>query len=129
MLSGKLGHKEFNFSTYNYNYSNVPYNSNGCGTSGCAIGECPIVFPNEWEFRMNEYFEFLPRLKNRHLTIVGSGMEFFKLNKDEYQHLFVPNFQTPIKYGGKTIDKNATKEEVATNILEFCKKIENNLKV
>lgn len=42
LLNGKLGHQIFNFAFYNDRFINK------CGTSGCAIGECPIVFPDDW---------------------------------------------------------------------------------
>jgi len=51
LLYGSLGHKVFDFNTYN-TYDN-PFEKplegvpRGCGTHGCAIGECPVIWPEE----------------------------------------------------------------------------------
>lgn len=97
---GKLGHKKFDFTTYN---SGEIYDkeNKGCGTSGCAIGECPIVFPNEWSF--NKRFGFNPVLNGTRIKggFAGdyqkqgssdSGMKFFGLSYEEYKLLFIPVF-------------------------------------
>lgn len=41
--TGQLGHAVFDFSVFN----DAP---SRCGTNGCAIGELPIVFPDDWVF-------------------------------------------------------------------------------
>ena len=87
-----------------------------CGTAGCAIGECPIIFPEDW------YFDLwgLPVIKEKEHTM-QIGTYFFNISADEYRHLFVPHVQKPVLYGGKLLTASATRYEVANNILEFIK--------
>lgn len=115
LLNGKLGHQVFDFSTYNQNYDCT----NKCGTNGCAIGECPIVFPDDWIF--NAYYE--PQLKNidaqSFVVEKQSGQEFFKISEEQYEHLFLPDYQKT-EWGIKYLHTHSTKEDVANNIIKFC---------
>lgn len=109
LQTGKLGHKEFDFRTYNSAETKT------CGTAGCAIGECPIVF-SEWHF--SETGE--PCLKkDPNQKPYTSGREFFGLNVKQFDHLFCPFMQKP-EFGGIELNADATKEQVAGNILAFC---------
>jgi hypothetical protein len=110
LLHGKLGHESFDFGIYNN--TEEPF----CGTAGDAIGECPIVFPEYWEFDEYGY----PMTQNE-LDTENSGMAFFDLTLDEFEHLFYPNAQDTELYGGKRLKRNATRYEVAENILAFIK--------
>ena len=123
LLNGKLGHKVFDFSTYNEGENS----ENECGTNGCAIGECPIAFPDDWMWAKR-----LPVLKRIVESQTGdfyfrnyeSGMEFFNISHSQYNHLFMPEAQEA-KYGGKSLCDYSTKEEVAKNILTFCDLVDN----
>lgn len=42
MESGKLGHDRFDITKF--------HDRNDCGTVGCMLGECPTVFPGDWEW-------------------------------------------------------------------------------
>lgn len=104
--NGKLGHETFDFSILNNTSKPV------CGTAGCAIGECPIVFPDEWIFDSNGD----PTLKEGR-TAWNSVDEFFDVTDDESSHLFIPKYQLE-KYS-EDLGFNSTKEQVAANIRSF----------
>lgn len=110
---GKLGHKKFDFAVYNCGEED----KRGCGTNGCAIGELPILFPRKWKF---DFFGN-PRLKIGSASEMADGKEFFNLDNDEYNHLFVPQYQTPHLFGGKYLGDNATRKQVAKNIRSFIR--------
>ena len=63
LLHGKLGHEKFDFSNFNFTPHKMLI-SNECGTLGCALGECPIIWPDEWTFDgkhivlMKEYLDY-----------------------------------------------------------------------
>lgn len=112
LLSGKLGHKVFDFCGYNWSFNEAGEDviPAGCGTHGCAIGECPIAFPKQWR-----YYRGYPVLRGdllaRHTK--ESGMEFFGLTFDEFCYLF-----TPMRRG---LPGTATRKQVARHILKFVK--------
>lgn len=103
---GKTSHKVFDFTRWH----------SLCGTLGCAIGECPTVFPGEWEFANNS-----PVLKGTVDTEV-SIRKFFNFSvEDDYPPLFAPGGRTGDTGYGKTcyLPDEATREEVADNILAY----------
>lgn len=112
---GKLGHKKFNFAVYNGGKDGLQLEENGCGYAGCAIGECPFVFPGQWTFRAG-----WPRLTRGSFDYTsGDGAEFFGLVSFEFSHLFKPGSQFPPSYGGKVLQRNATRKQVAKGIRAF----------
>ena len=115
LMTGKLGHRVFDFSKYNIG----KYDGNttsGCGYAGCAIGECPIIF-KQWKFGKDGGE---PLIKWGY-TGVGSARIFFSLEHPEENHLFLPETQDIKKYGGKTLPHKATRKQVARNIYAFIK--------
>lgn len=114
--TGKLGHDRFDF-----NYYNAKFN---CGTAGCAIGECPTVFPDDWILSGAD----LPIYREArydcglHGTVCESGMAFFEISRLVYEHLFIPLGQRAGQFGGETLTRSATKEQVAANIRAFVAK-------
>lgn len=120
---GKLGHKVFDFRTYNSDITSNegsygPYGGI-CGTNGCQIGELPIVWPERFEFDC-----FGVSVKNASMVeMVDLTKNFFGIyeNGIEYSHLFLPIHQNTIDYGGKTLNTNATQYEVADNNEAFIK--------
>ena len=112
--TGQLGHKVFDFSTYNSNGASSNY-APVCGTNGCAIGECPILFPEDWKFDNDG----MPILLN------GTVRDFFEITNEQYLHLFIPEDQQPEKFGGKILDGSATRYEVAANIRAFIERLAN----
>jgi len=114
LMTGKLGHKKFSFADYNSspNSMNIPYK---CGFSGCAIGECPVIF-RQWKFNVIAN----PVLKN-HGDPADSAMDFFDINSNECDHLFMPNEQICGMYGGEDLLGYSTREQVARNIYAFIK--------
>ena len=118
---GKLGHRNFNFNCFNDGGTH----ENPCGTNGCGIGECPIVFKKDWEFRaIGDGLEtkFFPVLKN---LIAGYGspnesalksiLIFFKINRDAAENLFYPEN----RINPQGLPRNATKRQVADNIIAW----------
>lgn len=135
LMSGKLGHKEFRFSTANRfeDGRTIPYS---CGTSGCAIGECPIVFPRYWKFSEDgdpvlrkvlsgeveiQSFDACMYLESSWQDVQTSIVEFFGITPEEAMHLFTPHQQNTALYGGKYADSEAPRKLVARNILAFIK--------
>ncbi len=111
--SGKLGHEVFDFSEYNNTQKPE------CGTSGCALGECPIAFPDDWEFDSCG-IPVTPESQGP----MSSSMDFFNLTKEQHEHLFIPNKQCVSEYGGNYLDETATAAQVAANIRAFVEKRE-----
>lgn len=111
--SGKLGHPVFNIAVYN------DATRPECGTNGCAIGECPILFPDDWTFNEDGW----PTLRGmEQADTMDSGMMFFDLDDDEYAHLFIALNQSSA-LGGKVLSFHATAAEVAANIRAFVEKM------
>jgi len=121
LRNGKLGHQEFYFGAYNK--TTYDYDKKGCGTMGCAIGECPIIF-RDWKFKLSSKSlglgKFIPIYKNYRKPHT-SGEKFFGINTNEYRHLFIPSGQKTYWFGGKFLEKTATKKQVAANIEAFIK--------
>lgn len=127
LRNGKLGHLRFDFGTI---HDGEP-TKNYCGTAGCAMGECPVVFPKDWEFGNSDYYGYV-KLKKETSNInvemmsdvdiaLKSSQKFFGITKIEADHLFMPDEQPP-RLGGKCLLGNATRKMVADNIKEFLKK-------
>ncbi len=126
--TGKLGHKKFDFSTYNSTPGIWELAPKECGTNGCAIGECPFLFPKHWEIRLSA-----PVLKN--FTAVEylndseeSGEKFFGLTSNEYTLLFIPQCPFDPEYYEEMdkspwnrgpITSKATAKQVAKSIRNF----------
>lgn len=116
LKKGKLGHKNFDFGSYN---ADVPDGAK-CGTAGCALGECPFVFPRDWEFCGPFFGDLKLKSKPRDLAF-NCAVEFFGVEFGEVFHLFYPNNQLPEKFGGIRLKHDATSKEVAANIYAFLK--------
>lgn len=106
---GKLGHAQFNFGIFNDSHAPT------CGTAGCAIGECPILFPKDWNW--GKRGEPL-LIDGRRYDASEDGERFFGLDEREFDHLFIPLCQVHL-YGGEILDDDATAAEVAANIRAF----------
>lgn len=129
---GELEHRKFYFGNWNVDEKLSPLHTNGCGFAGCAVGECPQAFPQQWRWKDGQ-----PTLRTIEHTIdppIESAQEFFGLDEDEMNHLFIPSFayvsggsrfsvrnQRPWRYGGRVLGNRATKEQVAANIRAFIK--------
>jgi hypothetical protein len=115
--SGKLFHDGFDFSVFHFSH-------NTCGSAGCALGECPSLFSKDWHFTGS-----VPELScYESMGAYESATVFFGISMDAARHLFSPNDQNTVLYGGKTLGPNASREEVAENIREFIKTKESTLK-
>lgn len=105
LLHGKLGHEVFDFNVF---HKSSTY---GCGTRGCALGECPTCFPEDWEFGGTATPVLIGTSLINSMATRQSAKTYFELNNDEYKMLFMPSY----------LPDTATKEQVANNIIEFCK--------
>lgn len=136
LINGQLGHKVWDFSTFN-NISIDQGPINACGTNGCAAGECPILWPDKFGFMGRSII-----LKGKSKTDFVALAYFFNIEAQMADHLFCPSereynnyldeytddweelFQMVDLYGGQILDNKATKQEVVSNILIFCDKAE-----
>lgn len=129
LREGNLGHKKFDFSTFNdIGENESKFAKNGCGTLGCAIGECPIVFPKLWHFRARVGSSGSirqPRLKADHSndeTFFPSAKDagvFFGLDYDSTKGLFFPSNYRP--WNDTRLGEKATRKQVAASIRQFVK--------
>lgn len=125
--SGELMHKEFDFTVWNaIADTRQEFGRNGCGTVGCAIGECPMVFPEEWEFRetnQDKRRRFSPRLRADYGITVTTPLHdarlFFSLGEGEASGLFLPYYQPPWLDLYCWLGERATAAEVAGGIRRF----------
>ena len=141
LLNGKLGHQRFDFTTFNNVYDFVNGETNVCGTNGCAAGEMPFVWPDKFKFYKNVVVYI-----NEPIGFEYTGspfdvvMHFFEIDERMSCHLFNPStwnedieeweenevYQNPYEYGGEILGEDATKEQVAANIIAFCERYEKN---
>jgi len=102
---------------------------NYCGSVGCAMGEFPAVWPNEWRWdnSMSGFitiFRVLHKSQNANeYTNYDIMADFFSITDDQISHLFVPDSQNIINFGGKKLDVNTTAKQVADNISAFIEKV------
>ena len=123
LRAGNLGHQKFDFSCFNRDIregEQVPTAARTCGSNGCALGECPIVFPNDWRFGDNG----LPCTGDTSEWrgaghVFADAAVFFGINVNATEHLFNPEVQRPHTYGGRYLPEHASKEDVADNIDAF----------
>ena len=122
---GKLFHDMFNFGLYSTAHETNPIipaavgGGTTCGTMGCALGECPTVFPDEWVL-IRGYPNIVAEVVEGYAGAPrNSAAKFFDIDPRAVDHLFYPDHQNIIRYGGKDLNSTATKEEVAANIRAF----------
>jgi hypothetical protein len=137
LVEGDTGIRTFNFGTYNSGPTERGDKGNTihyCQTAGCAVGELPYIEPSSWLFQQASHPILNPKLRKRarakfesvnHIldTIEMYTMYWFNISRDESLHLFIPQQQSPLKFGGIKVSRHATKLQVADNILYFliCK--------
>lgn len=126
LRSEQLGHEKFDFTTINtLNEEDV----HKCGTAGCAMGEMPIVWPEQWGFfrtmvgkKTTEVYEEGEWDFSDHAIARWFGVYDDHEEPSELMHLFYPNEQCTTIFGGKHLEDDATKEQVADNIDAFIRK-------
>jgi hypothetical protein len=143
LRTGKLGHKHFNFSSFNTNSDNTDFVTGGpevCGTMGCAVGEFPFIFPKHFAFRNVDPWGHSseasgPRLRKGSSGTYGGACQedaerFLGINSSMFCHLFIPSgnpggndfdpdSQNPTRYGGRKLKPYSTALAVAKNIEAF----------
>ncbi len=114
LKNGKLGHDRFDFTVIHQKVAN----EHVCESVGCAIGELPFVFPDEFKIAKYEAIDSVQNISTdeRGFNVACS---FFKISYGEATHLFFGGAQIPELYGGYFLDDDATREQVAGNILAF----------
>ena len=118
--TGKLGHEYFDFSAYNYNHNPYEVVTGECGTAGCALGECPIIWPEDWVFCTRTGFPILDQFP--YSEPINCASIFFEISDIVVIHLFKPLMQLTGKFGGVVLPNIASKEQVASNIRAFVEK-------
>lgn len=102
---GQLFHDQFNYWVVSI--------QNSCGSNGCAMGECPVIWPEHFDYYWtnNSFTEAYPQLRKTG-DIGSTAMEqFFSISETEAKYLFFGK--------GWSCSSNPTKEEVAAHIRSF----------
>ncbi|HXD93852.1 MAG TPA: hypothetical protein VNX01_11610 [Bacteroidia bacterium] len=90
-----------------------------------ALEDLPVLF-KQWEYNADGN----PRLNSYEgLNTLTAVAIFFKLDFDSLSHLFVPDFQEPMIYGGKTLPDDAKLNDLAHNIYEYVSVMNNEEEV
>lgn len=80
--------------------------------------ECVHLF-KEWTFSP----EGLPVLEGTSQSTIGDCVaDFFNLDDELFRHLFSPYSQDCSKYGGRLLERDATKRDISYNIKCFVEK-------
>lgn len=110
---GNLGHDKFNFSCFNY-IEDLEADQTGCGYCGCAIGELPILYPNEWAFYGNRVFLKISKTGGSSLL---DAVEWFAIPYSHIRMLFISHVER--EFNPKMLSWDASREEVAKGIREY----------
>jgi hypothetical protein len=119
---GKLGHKRFDFKTFNNDVApshakkkaGKYIGAHGCGTNGCAIGECPFAFPEHWSIQEDGH----TKLEGCYYGGFQGAMKFFDLDWDDTTFLFMPAYNADELAEGK-LSTRAGRHQVAAHIRKF----------
>lgn len=143
LTSGNLAHEKFNLCCYNENTVKQPDKpqsqfrleksreadyQQGVAKMGNAIGEMPVVFPDEWVFARMESDElgvsYIPMLRS--IPMKGndlemrSAMHFFQIDEADFKLLFTPYCQEDKRYlGWFQLKPSADKFEQTYNLWRF----------
>lgn len=138
--SGELGHKHFTLDVWNSLYGNRQIClDHSCGTYGCAVGELPILFPEDWKFSYNGVPELVNLDKSNAYgnkrNPYDDARVFFALQRNSYtepnpdenaepfnpvHYLFDPDWYRKYK------DAPLSKERVAKRIRKFVEERRKN---
>lgn len=92
-----------------------------CNTVGCAIGETALLWKDHWIIEVST--PILRRTTtvdvDKELSPIDSAVIFFDISLDDATLLFMPCNGSPHYTGIRSLQTNATKEEVAYNIYKF----------
>jgi hypothetical protein len=125
---GELAHEKFDFSVFNKGHARCEPPVPGCGYAGCAIGECPALFPDDWEFVLVDPEDdvYTPQLRNSQrerrvgmFPVIDDAAEFFDLTRRCADALFIGEryyriYDLGLELGGQ--DWEATRYDVAAEI-------------
>jgi hypothetical protein len=120
--------KRFDFRCVNY--SETANHVEGCGSAGCLMGEFPLIFPENWEFVSGDvkFIGDSSGNSNDDGAIVDDDVcSFFGLDDAQYRHLFFPNRQIPVHYGGRVLRSFSTRKEVIDNLKIFIENVEKGI--
>lgn len=86
-----------------------------------AIGESLFVFKEQWI--VNEQGQIVWQY-DRYQSIFSSAMSFYGLTEHQFQHLFIPEFQMPLLFGGERLDYVVHPKQIGENILAMLDRIQ-----
>ena len=102
------GHAQFDFGSW---HVGVPADGH-CGTLGCALGECPVVFPEDWDFTDGQ-----PCYKGEAFH-VHAAERFFEIPYWDAYAMFLP--EEPRWWAsGQELSEEAAALEVAESIEQY----------
>lgn len=84
-----------------------------------AVSESIKVFPDEWEMLDDRIAYFK---EDDLMNPCSSAMLFYGLDPFMFQHLFIPNCQNPLFFGGQHLDYVCSPKEIGQNIHAFVNK-------
>ena len=128
LKSDRRGHKIFDFGCYSVGVRDPKRNL--CGSAGCALGELPVVWPDDWYFgpcSVEGGSNYSVRLKPRGLDIYNSmyvnegACKWFELSEDELFALFYADHELKEDSPIEVLTANATAEQVADRFIAFVK--------
>jgi len=84
------GHVKFDFNVFHTPPDTTP--SQNCGSAGCALGELPVLFPEQWRFTTPEDFAGGMGVVLKHANLVNydAAAAFFEISLPEACRLFDP---------------------------------------
>lgn len=72
-----------------------------CGTTGCAVGHMPHIFPDDWEYVLDQY-DFRMKGKGAWTSCIDSE-EYLDINNKVWEFLFEPCCYPASKRGPKDV--------------------------
>lgn len=117
----ELKTKSFDFGAWinNYDYEK------SCGTVCCAIGWLPKIDPKNWKWNEDEEPSLIDS-NGYNCDASSDGQEYFGIDEDLFDHMFIPNSQWRDEFGGKELTRHTTAKKVAKNIAVIIEKLKDN---
>ncbi len=86
-----------------------------------AIGESIFVFDGQW--KINSKAQIVWQY-DKHQTIFTSAMCFYGLTEQQFQHLFIPEHQVPLLFGGDRLGYVVHPKQIGENIIAMLDRIQ-----
>ncbi len=85
-----------------------------------AIVESIFIFRKEWKIDERGHVYWV---KDPEKSPLNSALLFYGLTDEQFQHLFIPNYQRTLLYGGRTLGNCVHPREIGENIMQFLDRI------